>query len=178
MRSIILYIATSLNGKIARADGSVDWLESIPNPDQLDYGYTDFYASIDTTIIGGATFRQLQSWDINWPYSGATSYIISRQAAPSALPKDVHWLSEQPLEFIRQLKMQPGKNVWLVGGGQINTLFLQAGLIDEIRLFVMPIILPDGLDLFPNNPPLQILQLTHSQPYPTGVLELHFSLKT
>ena len=60
-RKLILYIASSLNGKIADAEGRVDWLESMPNPDKLDYGYAEFYDSIDTTIQGNATYKQVMS---------------------------------------------------------------------------------------------------------------------
>ena len=79
MRKIRLYIAMSLNGKIARPDGSVDWLEAIPNPDKSDYGYARFYKEIDTTIQGCNTYRQLLSWGITFPYPDKKNYVITRK---------------------------------------------------------------------------------------------------
>lgn len=78
MRKIKLYIATTLNGKIARSDGSVDWLESIPNPEKIDYGYSEFYNSVDTTIQGNNTYKQIISWGINFPYTGKKNYIFTK----------------------------------------------------------------------------------------------------
>ena len=66
LRKIKLYIAISLNGKIADADGNVHWLESIPNPDKSDHGYADFYNSIDTTIQGNNTYNQIINWGIEF----------------------------------------------------------------------------------------------------------------
>lgn len=77
MRKIKLYIAISLNGKIAKADGNVDWLESIPNPEKTDYGYQEFYDTIDTTIQGFSTYDQIMSWGIDFPYKGKKNYVIT-----------------------------------------------------------------------------------------------------
>ena len=68
MRKIKLYIAISLNGKIAKSDGSVDWLELIPKPKDDDYGYSDFHKNIDTTIQGYSTYNQIMGWKIDFPY--------------------------------------------------------------------------------------------------------------
>lgn len=79
MRKIILYIATSVNGYIAKSDGSVDWLESIPNPNKDDYGCPKFYSSIDTTILGYNTYKQIINWDIEFPYKEKTNYVLTRK---------------------------------------------------------------------------------------------------
>ena len=77
MKKIKLYIATSLNGKIAKKDGSVGWLEAIPVPDGSDYGYNEFYTSIDTTIQGNATYQQIMSWGIEFPYKGKQNFVLT-----------------------------------------------------------------------------------------------------
>lgn len=176
MRKIKLYIASSLNGKIARADGSVDWLESIPNPEKSDYGYQDFYASIDSTIQGYRTYAQILSWDIAFPYKGKKNYVFTRNPDHQDT-EDVSFISENHLSFTEQLKRGKGGDIWLIGGGQINTLLLNAGLVDELFLFLMPIILPDGLDLFAETPLESQLQLLTSKNYPGGVVENHYQLK-
>lgn len=176
MKQIKLYIAASLNGKIARPDGSVDWLEKLPNPDNTDHGFSAFYDSIDTTIQGGKTYRQIIGWDIEFPYIGKTNYVITRN---QDLENNGHveFVTEKPVEFFQNLKKQEGKDIWLIGGGQINTLFLNAGLIDEIRIFIMPIILPDGIELFEILPNKKLLVLKETKEYTSGAVELVYKLK-
>ncbi|MDX1333374.1 MAG: dihydrofolate reductase family protein, partial [Robiginitalea sp.] len=167
MRKIRLYIAMSLNGKIARADGSVDWLDAIPNPDKTDYGYQAFYREIDTTIQGYSTYQQLLSWGIPFPYPDKKNYVLTRKKNLKNT-KDVVFVREEPLLFLRALKQQEGKDIWLIGGGEINTLLLNAGLIDELELFVMPIILPDGIGLFGGIPEETGLRHLKTQSFASG----------
>ncbi len=166
----------SLNGKIARTDGRVDWLESIPNPDKTDYGYADFYQSIDTTIQGYETYAKIMDWDIPFPYAGKQNYVLTRKRDLSDT-EYVNFVSEHPLEFIQQLKSQPGRDIWLIGGGQINTLLFNAGLIDDARIFVMPIVIPDGIELFASSPEEKQLRLIELIPYSSGVVEMRYATK-
>lgn len=176
MRKITSYIALSLNGKIAKKDGSVDWLESIPNPDKSDYGYKDFYASIDTTIQGYATYNQVMGWEIDFPYADKKNYVFTRKKNLSNT-QYVDFISDDHIAFIKQLKSQPGSGIWLVGGGQLNSLFLNNKMLDEIILFVMPIVLSEGIDLFGAIPNETALKLLESKSYSNGVVELRYSLK-
>lgn len=178
MRKIKLYIAISLNGKIALPDGSVDWLESFPNPDQTDHGYADFYKSVDATIQGYTTYQQVISWGINFPYEGKKNYVLTRKTGIKST-KDVTFITENAMDFIRNLKREEGKDIWLIGGGQINTLLLNEGLIDELQVFVMPIVITDGISLFEALPKETRLELLHSKSYSTGAVELHYkTMKT
>ena len=164
----------SLNGKIATQDGGVDWLEATPNPEQLDYGYADFYASIDTTIQGKSTYQKIIDWGIEFPYKKTKNFVLTRN--PNlANTEEVEFVSANHVQFIKQLKRYEGKDIWLIGGGQVNTLLLEAGLIDEIRVFIMPIIIPDGIGLFEALPPQTQLELMESVSYPTGVVELRYA---
>jgi len=165
----------SLNGKIAKADGSVHWLEEIPNPDKLDYGYAIFNETIDTTIQGYSTYTQIIGWDIPFPYTATKNYVLTRKKALKNT-EHVEFITENPIDFIKQLKKGTGKDIWLIGGGQINTLLLNAGLIDEIRIFIMPIVLTEGIELFELMPKESPLQLVDSVTYPTGVVELKYEL--
>lgn len=175
MRKIKLYIATSLNGKIARLDGSVDWLESIPNPDKTDYGYAEFYDSVDTTIQGNNTYKQIISWGIDFPYTGKKNYVFTKNQVLKN-DENVEFISTNHIEFIKELKKQKGKDIWLIGGGKINTLFLNEGLIDEIYIFIMPIILSDGVEVFEGFLKETHLELIHSKSYPTGASELIYKV--
>lgn len=175
MRKIKLYIASSLNGKIARTDGSVDWLESIPNPDKIDYGYAEFLASVDTTIQGYKTYSQLMSWGIEFPYPDKKNYVLTGKSNLENT-NQVEFVSHDHIEFIRKLKVQDGKDIWLIGGGQINTLLFNENLIDEIRIFIMPIIIPDGIEIFEMIPQEKLLKLSGTKTYSTGVVELIYRI--
>ena len=116
MRKISSYIAVSLNGKIAKKDSSVDWLESIPNPDKSDYGYEDFYTSIDTTIQCSSTYNQVMGWGIDFPYADKKNYVFTRNSKLENT-KHVDFISNNHVDFIKQLKKQSGSAIWLIGGG-------------------------------------------------------------
>lgn len=77
MRKVKLYIATSLDGYIARKDGALDWLDNIPHPENEDYGYQEFYDSIDTVIMGRGTYEVVLGFDVDWPYSTCTTLVMS-----------------------------------------------------------------------------------------------------
>lgn len=177
MKKIILYSAQSLNGKIARNDGSVDWLESIPHVDGEDYGYASFYASIDITIQGYSTYKQVLDWGIDFPYKEKKNYVLTRKKE-LAKNEDVSFIMKNHIDAIRNLKNQNGKNIWLIGGGQINTLLLNAHLIDEIILHTMPIVIPDGIAIFENTPAESRFELLSSKSYSSGVLESHYKIHT
>ncbi|MFK8057255.1 MAG: dihydrofolate reductase family protein [Saprospiraceae bacterium] len=175
MQKVTLYIAISLNGKIAKPDGSVAWLENIPNPDLLDYGYADFYQSIGTTIQGRSSYDQVISWDIDFPYAGKTNFVFTRKQG-LANTEHVTFISEDHVAFVKNLKSEKGDGIWLIGGGQLNTMFLNERLVDELRVFVMPIVLSEGIELFESLPNETALMLKSSNSYPTGVVELRYGL--
>lgn len=175
MRTIKLYIATSLNGKIAEKDGSVDWLYVKDANEQPDYGYEKFYESIDTTIQGSSTYKQVESWDIDFPYPEKKNFVITRNKELKN-NENVEFISENHIEFIKELKNQEGGDIWLIGGGLVNTMLLNEGLIDELQLFVMPIILQDGIELFENLPNRTDLKLTNSKTHDTGAVELQYEV--
>ena len=123
MKKVILYIAASIDGYIARTDGNVDWLH---DPDYIvegdDMGYGAFYASIDTTLMGNATYQEVLGFDVPFPYPDKKNYAFSRSEKEN--DENVEYVSGDIVAFMNQLKTQPGKDIWLIGGGKINTLFL------------------------------------------------------
>jgi dihydrofolate reductase len=176
MRKIKLYIAMSLNGKIAYPDGSVDWLESIPNPTNTDYGYSSFYKTIDTTIQGNSTYNQIISWGIDFPYADKKNYVLTRKK-DSKNTNHVEFISENHIDFIRQLKKEKGQDIWLIGGGQANTMLLNEKLIDVIQVFIMPVIIQGGIELFETLPKETKLTLTKTKTYSTGAIELQYKVE-
>lgn len=173
MRKLLIYTAMSLNGKIAKTDGDVHWLHTLPNPNKEDYGFHDFYASIDTTIQGGNTYRQIIGWNIEFPYKGKTNYVFTRNAS-SEDTEHVHFVTQNHLDFVKQLKAETGDDIWAIGGGQLNTILYNAGLVDEFWIFVMPIILPGGIDVFEQIPNEAFLELIESKTYTSGAVMLKY----
>jgi len=171
MRRIKLYIAISLNGKIAKPDGNVEWLEAIPKPDDSDYGYAEFYDSIDCTLQGHNTYKQIKSWGREFPYKDKKNYVLTTDTSLDE-DQNVTYISENHLTFIRDLKEQPGKDIWLIGGGQTNAALLDAKLVDELHVFVMPVILDEGIGIFENLSRDKSLILSSSKSYTTGVMEM------
>lgn len=166
MRKVRLYIATSLDGYIARTDHGLDWLPQ-GSPDQ-DYGYADFLAGIDILVMGRKTWEQVKSFG-EWPYGQKKSYVLSRKLKEL---KDEHvsLVTEPVPQFISNLKKQTGKDIWLLGGGEIVKEFLAYDLIDTFEIFVVPILLGAGLPLFPAGFPERKLMLAGSKQFDSGLM--------
>jgi dihydrofolate reductase len=150
MRKIILYMAASLDQRIAELDGSLDWLAGFPNPNKTDDTYRDLLASVDTVIMGGRTYREFQNMDVIWPYPKQMTYVISRY--DWGAKENVHFITENIIETVSALLSGPGKDILLAGGGELTSLLLAADLIDEIQITYIPVILGKGIPLFPKQP--------------------------
>jgi dihydrofolate reductase len=176
MRKIVLYIASSLDGYIAENDGSVKWLDEIPNPEQSDYGYGRFYDSIDTVIIGNKTYQQVLGFVDGNPYAGKKTYVLTKN---KNLINDDYavFISKNISEILVELKSGKGKDIWCVGGGEINTLLLENKLIDEIKIFIMPVFLGSGIPLISRLDSKINLELTNQVSYQSGAVELDYQVK-
>lgn len=172
MRDIILFSAVSIDGYIARTNGDIDWLS---NGEVIDYGYDDFYATIDTTLMGHATYKQVCTFG-EFPYPDLSNYVFSRSEVLATDPK-VQFVSGDPVPFIRELKQREGKSIWLVGGGQLNAVLLDHKLIDTMWLFVIPVVLGTGIPLFAQVDAETHFHLTDSKVYPDGTIKLVYQLK-
>jgi len=168
MRKVKLYIATSLDAKIARKNGAIDWL---PQLSDEDYGYKNFLSSIDTTLMGYKTYEICLSFG-EWVYKDQKNYVFSRNPSKPCI-SEAELISSDPVEFVNQLKNQPGKDIWLIGGGEINTLLHDAGLIDEYIVAYIPLVLGEGVELLPNVKRQQNMKLTKHEVYPNGVVLLY-----
>jgi len=166
MRKLVLYIATSLDGYIARPSGAFDWLFS----DQ-DYGYTEFFAGVDTVLMGRKTYDQALAFG-EYPYKGTRGVVFSR--TPREPDANVTFISGDLASVVSWLKHGPGKDIWLVGGGQIVAECVRHDLIDDFRLFVHPLILGEGIPLFPPGLPERPLQFVRSQSFDSGLVEVSY----
>lgn len=165
-----------MNGKIAKANGDVAWLDEIPNPEGTDYGYTEFLKRIDTTIQGYSTYAQVEGWDIEFPYKELKNYVVTTSHGRVGNGY-VDFIVGNPINAIEELKSQEGKDIWLIGGGKLNGTLLQAGLIDEIILFQMPIVLENGIDIFEGLDEYHMLPTPEVVTHPAGVIELRYHLR-
>ncbi|SIT90881.1 dihydrofolate reductase family protein [Pontibacter indicus] len=176
MRKIILYIAASTDGYIARPDGNIDWLhdKKYNIPDE-DFGYSAFLQTIDTTLMGHTTYKQVLGFDMPFPYPDLKNYVFSRSAQQDTV--HVTFVRDGVVDFIERLKEQPGKDIWLIGGGQLNATLLNAGLLDEIILTYIPIILGKGIPLFSEEAEEHKLKLipTDNKLYRNGFLQVRYS---
>lgn len=168
MRKIILYVAQSLDGKIARPNGDVDWLDQF-GAENEDYGYASFLESVDTTLMGYRTYEKILSFGIPFPYADKKNYVFTRNTDRLAA-EHVSFTGGDVAAFAAGLKEQPGQCIWLIGGSEINTVLFNAGLIDEIRLFTMPLTLGEGIPLFAGGVAEKRLKLAGLTSYPSGVV--------
>ncbi|AKD03078.1 dihydrofolate reductase family protein [Pontibacter korlensis] len=174
MRKVILYIAASLDGCIARPDGSTTWLHNEEYTlDGGDFGYSTLMQSIDTTLMGHNTYKVILGFDIPFPYTDKTNYVFSRSSHTNT--EHVEFVQEEVVSFVQRLKQQNGKDIWLIGGGQINTLLLNAGLIDEIILTYIPIILGNGVPLFPPGAQEHQVQVQEVKNYKNGFVQMRLA---
>lgn len=172
MRQIILYIAASLDNYIARKNGDIKWLYS---PEYImhneDYGYTDFYKTIDTTLMGNNTCKVVLDFAGPFPYPDKKNYVFSRTTANQDT-EYVKFITGDIVEFVRKLKTDKGKDIWLIGGGQINSLFLRNDLIDKIILTLFPLTLGNGIPLFDGQTKESKFDLEAIRSYNNGLVQL------
>lgn len=167
MRKVILFIASSLDGYIAKASGEVDWLFT----DQ-DYGYADFLAGVDTILMGRRTYEQVLSFG-EFPYKGTQCFVFSRTRGGER-DEYVTFISGNIESFVRGLKNGTGKNIWLVGGSEVIQSFMSHDLIDEFIISVHPIVLGDGIPLFRAPLPTRKLSFQKSRAFDTGLVQLTY----
>lgn len=163
MRSVVLAAGMSLDGYIARTDGSVDWLK--PDP---DHDFNAFYQTIDTAIMGRKT------WDIfkKGPSLNMPIYVYSR-TVPAGRQEGAEFGSATADE-VRELKSRPGRNIWLAGGGEVARLFLKDDLVDRIELGIVPVLLGEGIPLFPPGFPQRNFKLVSQKTYKSGTLAVAY----
>jgi dihydrofolate reductase len=147
VRKLILYSAVSLDNRIAREDGSVQWLDApqFTIPDQ-DFGHARFFAGIDTTIMGSKTYDQALSFGPPYPFVPTANFVLTRSSRRDK--PDTLFLKKGIPDFVRALKRRKGKNIWLVGGGKANAFLLNHELIDRMILTFIPVVLGSGIPLF------------------------------
>jgi dihydrofolate reductase len=177
MRKIIVYIATSADGYIARKDGAVDWLDR-PRPKD-NYGMAKFFKSIDTIILGRKTYdvvlRFVREGKAIPSMGDIKHYVFSRKPPKKLLP-GFEFVEEPIKKFAKRLRAQKGKDVWMMGGAGIIAPFLDAGEIDEFIIHVIPTFIGEGIPLIAPWQRTVPLKLLSTKKFPDGVVRLHYAV--
>jgi dihydrofolate reductase len=171
-----MFIASSLDGFIAREDGSIDWLFT-----DNDYGYQEFYQSVDTVLMGRKTFEKgLELGGGINPTKDKKNYVFSghRQLLDGKETdvEEVEFVDHDIIEFVERLVNSPGKDIWLVGGSEIISILLKANLLHDIILSIHPKILGKGIPLFKNIRKEMDLKVINCNAYDSGLIQLHYTV--
>ncbi len=170
-RQVILYIAVSLDGYIAKPNDDLSFL-SIVEKEGEDYGYADFVSTVDTVILGRKTYDWVMKQVDKFPHADKKAYIITRTAKP-AIDKTVFYTGDLT-DLVKKLKSENGKNIFCDGGAEIVNELLKNNLIDEIIISVIPILVGNGTRLFKDGRPEQKLKLISVKTFETGLIQLHY----
>jgi len=179
-RKIIVYVATSADGYIARPDGDVEWLNRRPRTG--DYGMGNFYKGIDTILLGRKTYDWAVAYQkkMRSPRNvfdeKVANYVFSRNPPTKAAP-GVKCVAEPVKTFAQGLRAKPGKNIWMMGGGGLIASFLDAGEIDEFDIHVIPVFIGEGIPLIAPRYRDVPLRLLSTRGYPDGSVQLRYGIK-
>ena len=174
-RKIIVNIATSADGYVARLDGNLDWLTERPVPKGF-YGLPEFELSTDAKIRGRKTFDQSLQMGASFSAS-VVHYVFSRRTPPAFVPAGVQFVTGSIRAFAERLRTQVGKNVWMMGGSEIIGSFLDEAAIDEFIITVVPIFIGEGIPLLAPRHREVTLRLLGVQQFPDGVVQLHYNVQ-
>ena len=174
-RRVIVHIATSADGYIARSDGDLEWLTSRPAPEGF-YGMNAFMKSIDTKVLGRKTYEV--SLRMGARFDGRNrSIVFSRQSPPADAPRGVEFANEPIAPFVSRLREEPGKDIWLMGGGEIIASFLDEDAIDEFVISVVPVFIGDGIPLIAPRHRHVHLDLDSVERFEDGLVQMRYRVR-
>ncbi len=169
-----VYIATSLDGYIADKNGGIEWLDSIPIPENEDMGYIKFTKDIDALVMGRATFETVLGFDVDWPYKKPVFVLSTTLSEIPESHKDKAYLVKGIMsEILEQIHSKGCLRLYIDGGITIQN-FLNEDLIDEMIVTVFPVLLGGGTPLFSELPKALVFELVESKIYADQLLQHHF----
>jgi len=146
MRTFV-YIATSLDGYIATTDGGIDWLLDIPNPENSDYGFSEFMNGIDAVVMGRNSYQKVLTFG-SWPYEKPVIVLSNTlKAITDELADKIEIIKGDIPALLKQITIRNFKNLYIDGGKVIQS-FIENDLIDEMIITKIPILLGSGIPLF------------------------------
>lgn len=171
---VVLYIATSVDGYIADAEGGVDWLEDFQEESAGDEdveGFKEFFKSVDCLVMGATTYEQVLTFG-EWPYDDKPTYVFThRDLSPAT--NSVEFIDRNVAAVSSNLKREHDR-IWLVGGAYLAQTFLDEHEVDELRLFFIPVLLGNGVSLFSGEYNRQRLRLIDTGAHDSGIVEHHY----
>ena len=176
-RKVIVHIATSADGYIARPDGELDWLTSRPAPKGF-YGMNAFMKTIDTTVFGRKTYDVSLRLGATFDSKKNRTIVFSRQVQPADAPPGVEFVNDAIGPFVGDLREQPGKDIWLMGGGELIASFLDEQAIDEFVISVVPVFIGDGIPLIARRHRHTSLDLQSTERFEDGLVQLHYRVQS
>jgi dihydrofolate reductase len=168
----IAHIAISADGLIADRHGQIGWLEQFGAA--ADFGFDEFLESVDALVMGRRTFDQVAGFGGAWPYGSRPTLVLTHRPLPANAPASARGATEA--ELTEALLGAPGR-IWIVGGGATLAFCLRRGLLDEVSLFVMPILLGEGTPLIGRINKAARLNLTRAEPLSHGVVKLTYAVE-
>lgn len=169
MRRIRYAVVTSLDGYIAGPNGETDWI--IMNP---EVDFSALFEQFDTLLVGRRTFEVMARAGRD-ETPGMKTLVFSRTLRQQDYPRATI-VSEKAEEIVAALRMKPGKDIWLFGGGSLFSSLLDARLVDTVEVSIIPVLLGDGVPLLPPPSMQTKLKLTNHKVYRTGIVSLEYSV--
>jgi len=169
--SVTLYIAATMDGFIARENGAVDFLAPFESEDE-DYGYNDFYSSVDGVILGRNTYDLIQEWVKEYPYGDKPSWLFTGRN--DVKNSSITTVKAHPSEWIADA---PEGNLWLVGGADLLRQFHNASLIDRYMISIIPAIIGRGIPLFLPGCMEKVFDLEESQTWSKGIVQNIYTVR-
>ena len=178
------YLASSLDGFIAESDDTLAWLTGYEgsyrgeDAEQMEGSYESWYEGIGALVMGSATYEFVLA-DIDkgaeWPYKNEPSWVLSTRELPIPKGADIRVVNARVPELIDELTAAAaGKNLWVVGGGNVASQFADESLLDELIVTVVPVVLGQGKPLFDRRLPGDPLKLAGVRPFANGMVELRY----
>ena len=176
MRTLSLFIATSLDGYIAKPNDDLSFLKSVEKEGE-DYGYAEFTSTIDTIIVGRKTYDWVarEIGTSHYDNGERNVYVITKTKRPSVCK--TRYYTRNLAEQVGQLKNEQGKNIYCDGGAEIINELLKDDLVDEFVISVVPVLLGNGTRLFKDGRPEQTLEFVRAKTFDTGLMQLHYKRK-
>lgn len=170
----IVFIATSIDGYIADKEGGLDWLHSVPNPDNIDMGFAPLMDRVDALVMGRNTLETVLSFDVDWPYSKPV-FVLSNtmKEVPNGYQDKVFLVQGDLTEVVTDLNSKGYQDLYIDGGVTIQN-FLKQELVDELTITTIPVLLGGGIKLFGELEKMQSYQLIESKVYLETIVQNHF----
>lgn len=176
MRKLLIFIAASVDGYIAKPNDDLGFLKLVEKEGE-DYGYAEFTDTIDTLIIGRRTYDYVlkEIGSSHYDDGQRDIYVLTRTDRPKT--GRTNFYTGNIANLVKRLKSEQGKNIYCDGGAEVIHELLKHDLIDEFTISVIPVLLGDGIRLFKDGRPEQLLEFISAKTFDTGLTQLHYKRK-